>query len=354
MEYRWGVKGASNESALLDFVADMHGMVGGEHFRRDMVRRLLEVRLIAAPIVHALEFDPARGETLVEDADGPVLVNGVPLGDLLPGRQEEMPSFQRALGGDWEPTVMTQFLSPSKLRSTQLYGDVNRPLGTLDVLLVPLVRADKIYSIVFSRETCFAERDRHMAIALQRHAIAALRNHQALVHAEEGERLLRQAGGRPLMLDVRPDGSIAEWTPEAAAWFAAGSAKSSARPPGDLADWVRERVRHYPWLSPEANALRYAARPEHPGIRVHFLGRRNGRHELLCVRAEGAPSRYGLTDREEGVLRWICKGKDNGEIAAILGISVNTVRNHVARILEKTMTESRLSAAALARDWFDG
>lgn len=43
-----------------------------------------------------------------------------------------------------------------------------------------------------------------------------------------------------------------------------------------------------------------------------------------------------LTDREEEVLSYICKGYSNAEIGKHLGVSIRTVDGHRARLLEKT------------------
>ncbi len=58
-----------------------------------------------------------------------------------------------------------------------------------------------------------------------------------------------------------------------------------------------------------------------------------------------APLVGPLTSRETEVLRWVGDGKTNREIAQLLGVSVNTVRNHVARILQKLGVENRTGAA---------
>jgi len=57
----------------------------------------------------------------------------------------------------------------------------------------------------------------------------------------------------------------------------------------------------------------------------------------------------GLTGREEGVLELLGEGYGNDEIGDRLGISVNTVRNHVSSILEKLDVDNRGQAAAEAR-----
>ena len=55
----------------------------------------------------------------------------------------------------------------------------------------------------------------------------------------------------------------------------------------------------------------------------------------------------GLT-RELEVLRLVAAGRSNGEIAAMLFISVPTVKRHVSTILAKLDLPSRPAAAAFA------
>ncbi len=68
--------------------------------------------------------------------------------------------------------------------------------------------------------------------------------------------------------------------------------------------------------------------------------------EPVAAPAAGHPC--GLTEREVGVLRLIAMGRNNREIGQVLGISPNTVANHVRSILEKTYTANRTEAAAFA------
>ena len=54
-----------------------------------------------------------------------------------------------------------------------------------------------------------------------------------------------------------------------------------------------------------------------------------------------------LSNREIEVLEWMQKGKSNGEIAQILGISQPTVKNHVQKILRKLGVHNRTQAVAM-------
>jgi PAS domain S-box-containing protein len=56
-----------------------------------------------------------------------------------------------------------------------------------------------------------------------------------------------------------------------------------------------------------------------------------------------------LTHREAEVLDLLARGIGTAEVAARLGLSTTTIRNHVARILAKLEVHSRLEATALAK-----
>jgi DNA-binding NarL/FixJ family response regulator len=56
----------------------------------------------------------------------------------------------------------------------------------------------------------------------------------------------------------------------------------------------------------------------------------------------------GLTTREADVLYWMTEGKQNREIATILGRSLDTVQEHVANILKKLGQENRHAATVFA------
>jgi DNA-binding CsgD family transcriptional regulator len=68
--------------------------------------------------------------------------------------------------------------------------------------------------------------------------------------------------------------------------------------------------------------------------------------------APAGPDLVSLTSREREVLRLLCRGWTNAQIAARLGSSPRTVKNQVSAILSKTKTANRtqlVSRAALSR-----
>ena len=50
---------------------------------------------------------------------------------------------------------------------------------------------------------------------------------------------------------------------------------------------------------------------------------------------------YHLTEREEEVLEELAKGFTNKEIANTLGITENTVKEHIKRLMQKMNTTTR-------------
>lgn len=57
-----------------------------------------------------------------------------------------------------------------------------------------------------------------------------------------------------------------------------------------------------------------------------------------------------LTARERELLEFLARGLDNHQIAAHLGISEKTVRNHVSSVFDKLAVESRAQAIVVARE----
>jgi DNA-binding NarL/FixJ family response regulator len=102
-------------------------------------------------------------------------------------------------------------------------------------------------------------------------------------------------------------------------------------PIDDVADAVRAAARGEPWLAPRAaEALLERIRAEAP----------EPRRDATALRS--------LTARELDVLRLLARGQENAEIAAELGISSRTAKNHVSAILTKLELSNRVQAAVYA------
>jgi DNA-binding NarL/FixJ family response regulator len=67
------------------------------------------------------------------------------------------------------------------------------------------------------------------------------------------------------------------------------------------------------------------------------------------LRAEMVPEQGVLTARQLVVLSYICRGKDNKEIAAACGVSYRTIKTHVSAILKALGVANRTQAVLAAR-----
>ena len=63
-----------------------------------------------------------------------------------------------------------------------------------------------------------------------------------------------------------------------------------------------------------------------------------------------SPALAALTPRERDLLELIAQGRDNAQVAATLGLSEKTVRNHITHIFAKLEVENRAQAIVLARN----
>jgi DNA-binding NarL/FixJ family response regulator len=83
-----------------------------------------------------------------------------------------------------------------------------------------------------------------------------------------------------------------------------------------------------------------------------FISPRVAGHVLTRVRSGKSPtsavSELGLSRRELQILRLIASGKSNPEIAAVLGLSVKTVKKCITSLLRKLQMRNRIEAAIYA------
>ena len=88
-----------------------------------------------------------------------------------------------------------------------------------------------------------------------------------------------------------------------------------------------------------------------PDIRVpdSHLTKTEASTNSRTVQLSNNHQRGALTQRQLEVLSLLAAGKSTREIAALMCVSVHTVRNHVSHILFKLHVHSRIEAVALAR-----
>ncbi|WP_427383558.1 response regulator [Janibacter sp. G56] len=171
----------------------------------------------------------------------------------------------------------------------------------------------------------------------------------------EAVEVAREVAPDVVLLDVRLPGlsgpaaaaRIREESPSTRILMLTGSDEEE-----DLFDAVRAGANGYLLKDGEPDKIAASIRAVHGGqslipaslaaqLLAEFaaMGRRESAFE------PGAPT---LTEREREVLALVAQGRKNREIAELLFISENTVKNHVRNILEKLQLHSRVEAALYA------
>jgi len=84
-----------------------------------------------------------------------------------------------------------------------------------------------------------------------------------------------------------------------------------------------------------------------PSLATKLITEFANMERIAAARPTDAPK---LTARELEVLRFVAEGRKNRDISLVLGISENTVKNHVRNILEKLRLHSRVQAVRYAID----
>lgn len=122
---------------------------------------------------------------------------------------------------------------------------------------------------------------------------------------------------------------------------------TKGRFPSEVENWVAEQAirLNQGLLEPQITPLLFS----HQGQAWTFTIHRDFgfNRYILSIKLNGAsaPS-VRLTQREQEILHWVSEGKSNQEIAAILDLSIHTVKTYLKRSFQKLGVENRTAAAA--------
>ena len=116
---------------------------------------------------------------------------------------------------------------------------------------------------------------------------------------------------------------------------------------GQGASPLRSAAAGVVWRDAPADTLVAATLAVAAGLRVSErpLG---GRRRLAQARAHQTPASQPLTSREREVLPLLAEGMANKDIAGVLGVSINTIKYHLAEIMRKLGVRSRTEAVVAA------
>ena len=238
---------------------------------------------------------------------------------------------------------ISDFLSQADYHRLALYQEVYRHLG-VEYQIAATIKLEPARITAFAlsrRQKDYTERDRAVLEMLRPHLVVAF-NHLALAGEcqavmESAAMALHELAAATII--VNPLGRILYHVGPALDWIGAGDSHFL---PGEISDWIK----HHPHnstarslhLTSAAGKIEIRAMPTTSSGRILLV---------LTLKNSGvsvpAASTFGLTPREHEVARWVCEGKSNAEIAAILGISPRTVHKHLEHIFERVGVESRVA-----------
>ena len=154
-----------------------------------------------------------------------------------------------------------------------------------------------------------------------------------------------------------PSGEILEGHREAERFFGGHLIRNRRGEPASVPDEVRQ------WLKPQVAKGTAGGLPLEMEVGNHtvtiVLTRQQARRCQLLLRVENALVvearllRLGCTAREAEVMRWVCRGKTNVEIAEILNVTVHTANRHLEHIYKKLGVENRHQAVKVVKEMMD-
>jgi DNA-binding CsgD family transcriptional regulator len=320
---------ASDLEAVLAFLGEASSVEGPDPFPRPLLESLR--RLVPGDQVVYDELDRVRETVLLEeifpcDNDGPEDPTYWDIRDKHPVcRHHEV-------AGEFHALKISDFLTRSELRRTDIYWDWFHPWGVeyqMSVGLNAPLSHTKVFLFNRAGGRDFSERDRAVLNFLRPHLANLYEAARARRRASQALALLEESAIGLLMLDGA--GVVEHATPEALRLLSAYFRDYRGRLPEELAAWLLDQQKA---ASPEALRIR----GEDMSLRVDVVD-----GALLLTEERAEPP---LTDREREILQLVAAGKSNAEIAEAMWISPGTVRKHLENVYEKLGVHSRTAAVA--------
>ncbi len=243
---------------------------------------------------------------------------------------------------------ISDFITQEDFHNTDLYQDVYRLMKVeYQIAATIKMEPERVMAIALAREhTDYTERDRLVLEMLRPHLVVAFNN---LMLAGSTETKLEYANLAlnelsAATLIVNADGRILYHTGNGIELI---DATNPDLLPENVLNWLRQNP-------PNGEFTTLGLNTKVGKIQIRAVPTASRERLLLVVTKDKGPAnvpdplaQFGFSPRETEVTSWVCWGKTNVEIAAILGISPRTVHKHIEHIFEKTGAESRIALVAL-------
>jgi DNA-binding CsgD family transcriptional regulator len=319
----------SDLQAAVEFFGEASTVDGPDPFPRPLLESLH--RLVPSDEVVYDELDRVR-ETVIWEEIFPDGIDGPDEPTYWDVRDQHPVCRHHELAGEFDALKISDFLTGSELRRTDIYWDWFHPWGVeyqMSVGLDAPLSHTKVFLFIRAGGRDFNERDRAVLNFLRPHLANLWDAAQTRRRAAQALSLLEEADAGLVTLDRA--GRIEHATPEALRLLTAYFRDYRTRLPEEVARWLLEQRQA---LSPEP--LRVEGGEQ--SLVVRLVG-----GALFLEEERVAPP---LTEREREILELVAAGKTNAEIAEAIWIAPGTVRKHLENVYEKLGVHSRTAAVA--------
>lgn len=241
-------------------------------------------------------------------------------------------------------------MSDEEWKRSRVYEQLHRPHGSMYDTSIRFYYGSKCMSFHFSDLVPLDMDNRRLLTLIAPHLGRAYR-----LHHDQDQGFLRALPDYILTLDKA--GHILDFPEQCRTLFRRYFFDYSHGPQKDLPAPVKQWVKRITASAPAGGDLsagrrKVLSRRDKHSLEISLHRGENCLllilEEIRVVRVIDALMDLGLTKREAEVMTWVAQGKQNSEVASILGIRPPTVRKHVEHILQKLRCETRGAAAQLA------
>jgi DNA-binding CsgD family transcriptional regulator len=319
----------SDLQAVVEFLGEASSIDGPDPFPRPLLESLR--RLVPSDEVAYDELDRVR-ETVLWEEIFPGETDGPDEPTYWDVRDQHPVCRHHEVAGEFHALKISDFLTRSELRRTDIYWDWFHPWGVEYQMTVGLdapLSHTKVFLFIRAGGRDFSERDRAVLDFLRPQLARLYEAAQARRRAAQSLALLEEADAGLVILDRA--GRIEHATPEALRLLPAYFRDYRSGLPEEITLWLLDQRQA---LSPEP--LRVVG--EEQSLLVRLVD------GALLLEEERVPP--PLTGREREILELVAAGKTNAEIAEAIWIAPGTVRKHLENVYEKLGVHSRTAAVA--------
>lgn len=248
-----------------------------------------------------------------------------------------------------ETLQITDLISPEEFKRTNIYNEFYKRIGVESQLVAPLPISDELFmscSVNTGRKD-FSERDRLLLTLLKPHLINAIRSAFAYQRLESA--LETEACGIVAINSKGETAFVSEFAQQLFDRYFTKDKREANSLPETLCEWVKQSNSAVKTTEFDLPPKSLKIENQTGELIIRCAYNSTTREQTLLLEEKRFDSTkmfdsFGLTRRETEILFLMTKGKTDGVIAQLCGISLRTVHKHAENIYTKLGVETRTGA----------